>query len=84
MSGLYVALAGLAAVLLLALLYGRRSRRLGRLEGGNVEREAALELVRRSEGIDEEISRMPDADLYAELHGNSRKRVRMGQADRRS
>jgi len=84
MTGLYVALAGLATVLVLAFLYGRRSRRLGRLEGGNVEREAVLELVRRSEGIDEEISLMSDADLYAELHGNSHKRVRLGQADRRS
>jgi hypothetical protein len=83
MTGLYAGLAGLAAILLLALLYGRRSRRLGRLEGGNAEREATLDLIRKSEEIDEDISRMRDADLYAELHDTTRGRVRLGQADHR-
>lgn len=83
MTGLYAAIAGLAAILLLALLYGRRSRRLGRLEGMNDGRDATLDLVHASEGIDEEVAHMPDAGLYAELHGNAGERVRLGQADHR-
>ena len=72
MTGLYAGLAGLAAVALLALLYGRRSRRLGRAEAGTESLERAVEAARKSGAIDEDVTRLRDADLYDELHDNGR------------
>ncbi len=72
MTGLFAGLAGLAAVVLMALLYGRRSRRLGRAEAGAESLEHAVEAARNSGAIDEDVTRLPDADLYDELHDNGR------------
>lgn len=72
MSGLYVSLAGLAAVVLLVLLYGRRSRRLGWAQGREKTLERAAEAARKAGAIDEEVADLPDADLYDELRRNGR------------
>lgn len=72
MSGLYVSLAGLAAVVLLALLYGRRSRRLGRAEERENVLERAVEVERQAGAIDDQVASLPDADLYDELHRSGR------------
>lgn len=72
MTGLYAGLAGLAAVALLALLYGRQSRKWGRAEANAANLERAVEAARKSGAIDEEVTRLSDSDLYDELHGDSR------------
>lgn len=73
MIALYLILAGLAAVVVLALLYGRQSRKRGRAEGSSVHLEAAVAAARKSGATDEDVSRMSDADLYDELYGNGSK-----------
>lgn len=73
MTGLYAALAGLAAVALLALLYGRQSRKRGRAEANGDNLKSAVEAARKSGAIDEDVARMSDADLYGELRDNGRK-----------
>lgn len=68
MNGLYVALAGLAALALLALLYGRGSRRLGRAEGRGETLERAAEAASKAGAIDEDVAGLPDSELYDELY----------------
>lgn len=75
-------LAGLAAVALLALLYGRRSRRLGQAQGREALLERSLEAARKAGAIDEDVAGLPDADLYDELRQPGRKRMQLGAADR--
>lgn len=82
MSGLYAGLIGLAAVVLLALLYGRRSRRLGRAEAGRDTLAHVLDTARESGAIDEEVSGLADASLYAELYEPGANRVRLGAQNR--
>lgn len=72
MTGLYAGLAGLAAVVLLALLYGRQSRKRGRAEANSDNLQRAVEAARKSGAIDEDVTRLSDADLYDELHGDGR------------
>jgi hypothetical protein len=73
MNGLYMSLAGLAAIALLALLYGRGSRRLGREQGRGEVLERHLEVARKAGEIDEEVAGLPDVDLYDELRRSGRK-----------
>ena len=82
MTGLYAVLAGLAAVALLALLYGRGSRRLGRAERQGEMLERALEAARKAEEIDEAVAGLADDDLYGELRRAGRGGMRLGPADR--
>lgn len=70
MSGLYASLAGLVAVVLLALLYGRRSRRFGRAQGRVELLERSLWAARKAGEIDDKVADLPDADLYDELRGD--------------
>ena len=72
MTTLYFILAGLAGVGLFALLYGRQSRKRGRAEANAEGLESAVEAARKSGAIDEEVSRMSDADLDRELHNGGR------------
>lgn len=72
MTGLYAGLAGLAAVVVLALLYGRQSRKRGQAEATTGNLESAVETARKSGAIDEDVARMSGDDLYDELHGNGR------------
>ncbi|MBE9554862.1 MAG: hypothetical protein IMF05_15470 [Proteobacteria bacterium] len=72
MTTLYLIGAGLAVVGLLALLYGRQSRKRGRAEANAEGLESAVEAARKSGAIDEEISRMSDADLDRELYNGGR------------
>lgn len=73
MTTLYLVLAGLVAVVLIALLYGRQSRKAGEARASNRNLESAVEAARRAGEIDEDVSGLPDAALYDELHGNNRK-----------
>ncbi|MCK5276222.1 MAG: hypothetical protein KAR37_16325 [Alphaproteobacteria bacterium] len=72
MTTLYLILAGAGVIGLLALLYGRQSRKRGRAEANAEGLESAVDAARKSGAIDEEVSRMPDADLYDELHNGGR------------
>ena len=72
MTALYFILAGLAAGVVLALLYGRSQRKRGRAEANSDSLEHAVVAARESGAIDEDVSRMSDADLYDELYNNSR------------
>ena len=73
MTALYLILAGLGVVVVLALLYGRQSRKRGRAEAGNDKLEAAVKAARKSGAIDEDVARLSDDDLGRELHGAGRK-----------
>lgn len=72
MTTLYLILAGAGVTGLLALLYGRQSRKRGRAEANAEGLESAVDAARKSGAIDEEVSRMSDADLYDELHNGGR------------
>lgn len=72
MTTLYLILAGAGVIGLLALLYGRQSRKRGRAEANAEGLEFAVDAARKSGAIDEEISRMSDADLDRELHNGGR------------
>ena len=72
MNGLYVILAGVGTVGLLALLYGRQSRKRGRAEANNANLKSAVDAARKAGEIDEDVARTSDDDLYRELHGNGR------------
>jgi len=72
MTTLYLILAGLGAVVVLALLYGRQSRKRGREEANAKGLESAIDAARKSGAIDEDVSRMSDADLDRELHDGGR------------
>lgn len=72
MSALYPVLAGLSAVVLLALLYGRQSRKRGRAEADRANLKSAVETAGKAGEIDEDVARLPDDALYRELHGNDR------------
>lgn len=73
MTALYLILAGLGAVVLLALLYGRQSRKRGLAEANSDKLEAAVEAARKSGAIDENVARLSDDDLDRELRGAGRK-----------
>ena len=68
-----MSLEGLATVALLALLYGRRSRRLGQAQGGEALLERSMEAARKAGVIDEEVAGLFDTDLYDELRDGGRK-----------
>lgn len=72
MNNLYAGLAGLAVVVLLALLYGRQSRKRGRAEADRANLKSAVDAARKAGEIDEDVARLPDDALYRELHGNGR------------
>ena len=72
MTTLYLILAGAGVTGLLALLYGRQSRKRGRAEANAEGLESAVDAARKSGAIDEEVSRMSDADLDRELHNGGR------------
>lgn len=81
MSGLFAGLAGLAAVVLLALLYGRSARQLGRAEARRAEVRDVMATARQSGEIDEEVSGLADADLFDELHVRGADGMRMDAQD---
>ena len=68
MTTLYLILAGLGAVVLLALLYGYAQRRRGREETRTDTLEAAVDTARKGNAIDEDVKRLPDDVLYDELY----------------
>ena len=72
MTTLYLIGAGLAVVVVLALLYGRQSRKRGRAEANAEGLESATDAARKSGAIDEDVSRMSDDDLDRELHDGGR------------
>lgn len=72
MNALYLIFAGLAVVVLLALLYGRQSRKRGRAEADRANLKSAADAARKAGEIDEDVARLPDDALYRELHGNGR------------
>ncbi len=61
-----------AAVALLALLYGRRSHRLGKAQGREALLERSLEAAREAGAMDEDVVGLPDAVLYDELRRTGR------------
>jgi hypothetical protein len=73
MSYIYLVLAGLLAIVTLALLYGRQSRKRGREEASNANLESALVAARKGGAIDEDIFKLSDDDLYDELRNGGRK-----------
>ena len=72
MTTLYLILAGAGVIGLLALLYGRQSRKRGRAEANAEGLVSAVDAARKSGAIDEDVNRMSDADLYDELHNGGR------------
>lgn len=72
MNGLYLILAGVGTVGLLALLYGLSQRKRGRAAAVNKGLKAAVGKARKAGEIDEDVARTSDDDLYRELHGNGR------------
>jgi len=54
------------------LLYGRQSRKAGEATADNRNLKTAVNAARRAGAIDEETSRMSDADLYDELHNGGK------------
>ena len=73
MSSVYLVLAGLLAIVTLALLYGRQSRKRGREEASNANLESALVAARKAGVIDEDVLKLSDDDLYDELRNGGRK-----------
>lgn len=72
MITLYLILAGLGVVVVLALLYGYQSRQRGRAEANSEGLESAVDHARKSGEIDEDVSKLSDADLYDELRDGGR------------
>ena len=81
MTTLYLVGAGLGVVGLLALLYGRQSRRRGRAEANAGNLESAVDAARKSGAIDEDVSRLSDADLNRELYNGGRDGLHVGPSD---
>jgi hypothetical protein len=71
-TNLYLILAGLAVVVLVIWLYGHQSRKRGRAEANAEGLESAVDHARKAGAIDEDVSRMFDADLDDELHNGGR------------
>ena len=73
MTIVYLIGAGLAVVGLLVWLYGRQSRKAGEAKANNRNLESAVDAARKSGVIDEDVSRLSDADLDRELRNGGRK-----------